>query len=123
MKQCQQIISKEDMNKFQKPVIFHFNPETNMYLSKNNFKIESPREFQVLSLPSKFNSINLEEMLDDKTFKKQIEEVLRLIPKEFKVSKSSEVQGFRTDLIIPLLCPKEYQSKFLANIIKIFIKT
>ena len=94
---------------FRKPVIFNFNPENNLYLSKNNFKIVSPQDFNLLSLPKMFHQLSLSKLKSNEMFREQLPELFKQVPKEVLLAKDSRMVSFGNTLMIPLVTPPEYQ--------------
>ena len=97
------------MRMFEKPVIFNFNPENNLYLSKNNFKIVSPEDFNLLSLPSPFRQLSLTSLKMNENFREKLPHLFKLIPKEILLAKDAQMMAFSGRLIVPLVTPAEYQ--------------
>jgi hypothetical protein len=99
------------MKMFEKPVIFNFNPENNLYLSKNNFKIVQPEDFTLLSLPSPFQQLSLTSLKMSETFREKLPQLFKLVPKEVLLAKDPQMMAFSNGLMIPLVTPSEYQGK------------
>ena len=100
------------MKMFEKPVIFNFNPENNLYLLKNNFKIISPQDFTLLSLPKMFKQLSLTELKKDELFREKLAKMFKLIPKEVILAKDPQMQNLSDSLMIPMITPPEYQGTF-----------
>ena len=106
------------MKMFQKPVIFNFNPENNLYLLKNNFKIISPEDFTLLSLPTLFKQLSLTELKNNELFREKFSKLFTLIPKEVILAKDLQMQNLSNSLMIPMITPPEYQGSYFHDLIK-----
>lgn len=102
-------LNAEFMHNFQKPIIFNFNPENNLYLSKNNYKIVSPEDFSVLSLPGMFQQLSLTHLKNNEIFREKLAGLFKLVPKEVLLAKEPQMMAFANSLIVPLVTPPEYQ--------------
>lgn len=97
------------MRMFEQPIIFNFNPDYNLYLSKKSFKIIAPSDFNVLSLPSQFEQMPLSVLKKDEDFREKTPQLFQVIPKEILVAKDARMKAFADSLIVPLVSPPEFQ--------------
>jgi hypothetical protein len=97
------------MRMFEQPIIFNFNPDYDLYLSKKSFKIISPTDFNILSLPNKFKQISMTELKQNETFREKIPGLFKIVPKEILVPKDPRMKAFSDSLFVPLLTPPEFQ--------------
>lgn len=102
-------LNAEFMQNFQKPIIFNFNPENNLYLSKNNYKIVAPEDFNLLSLPSMFQQLSLTNLKNNESFREKLAGLFKLVPKEVLLAKDPQMMAFANSLMVPLVTPPEYQ--------------
>ena len=106
-------MTSQFMKMFETPVIFNFNPENNLYLLKNNFKIISPEDFTILSLPKIFNQLSISALKNNEMFRENFAKMFKLVPKDIVLAKDEYMKNLADSLIIPLVTPPEYQGNVL----------